>query len=293
MSSQIQAQKAPSLKIPSSTKTCQLSIINTTCDLVVPTNYLLTPTIDNYEWMNLPTYSFHIKHESSGKEVLFDLGCRKDWENSVPHIAEMISKRVNGLKIARDVVDTLADGNVKVENLSAFILSHWHYDHNGDVSRLPRSTDLIVGPGFKDKFCPGYPAKEDSPFWDADFEGRNVVEPRFSDDFKIGKFQAHDYFGDGSLYVLNVPGHTTGHISALVRTTPDTFVFLGGDVCHFGGVMRPTPYIPLPDEIPEETPLEKRIARPCPCTAFLSCHPKGEVDGRTVSQLHRISETHC
>ena len=44
-----------------------------------------------------------------------------------------------------------------------------------------------------------------------------------------------NYFGDGSLYVLNVPGHAIGHVSALVRTTPDTAVFMGGDVCHFTG----------------------------------------------------------
>lgn len=108
-----------------------------------------------------------------------------------------------------------------------------HFDHCGNISRLPQSVDLIVGPGFKDAFLPGYPTKEESPFWEADFKGRNVIEAPFNT--KIGKFQAWDYFGDGSLYVLNVPGHATGHVSALVRTTPDTAVFMGGDVCHFTG----------------------------------------------------------
>ena len=99
------------------------------------------------------------------------------------------------------------------------------------------------------------------------------MEVPFSDKRKIGRFQAYDYFGDGSFSILNVPGHAIGHISALVRTSQDTFVFLGGDVCHFGGSMRPTQYVPLPDEIPKETPLDRRIPRPCPCAAFTICHP--------------------
>lgn len=82
---------------------------------------------------------------------------------------------------------------------------------------------------------PGYPTKEGSPFWEADFIGRNVIEAPFNT--KIGQFDAWDYFGDGSVYVLNVPGHAVGHVSALVRTTPDTAVFLGGDVCHFTGTL--------------------------------------------------------
>lgn len=91
-----------------------------------------------------------------------------------------------------------------------------------------------MGPGFTAAFLPGFP-QSTSVFYEEDFKDRNVVEPPFSDEFMIGKYQAHDYFGDGSVYILNVPGHTTGHISALVRTTPDTAIFMGGDVCHFTG----------------------------------------------------------
>lgn len=56
----------------------------------------------------------------------------------------------------------------------------------------------------------------------------------------IGGFQAIDYFGDGSLYILNVPGHLAGHIAALARVTPTTFVLCAGDTCHHPGQLRPT-----------------------------------------------------
>lgn len=88
----------------------------------------------------------------------------------------------------------------------------------------------------------------------SDYEGRRVREIDFSEDgkgFKIGRFNALDYFGDGSFYLLDAPGHSIGHICGLVRTTvsPPTFVFMAGDASHHAGEFRPTEHLPLPKEI--------------------------------------------
>jgi hypothetical protein len=47
------------------------------------------------------------------------------------------------------------------------------------------------------------------------FSGRLVEEVQFDDSFKIGPFRAHDFFSDGSLYLLDVPGviYTSHQIS--------------------------------------------------------------------------------
>lgn len=50
---------------------------------------------------------------------------------------------------------------------------------------------------------------------------------------QLGPFPAAvDYFGDGSLYIIDTPGHITGHVNLLARTGPKKWVFLGGDCCH-------------------------------------------------------------
>jgi len=49
-----------------------------------------------------------------------------------------------------------------------------------------------------------------------------------------------DYFDDGSLYLLSVPGHLSGHIVALARVASNSFLLLGGDSCHHVGQLRPT-----------------------------------------------------
>lgn len=82
--------------------------------------------------------------------------------------------------------------------------------------------------------------------------GREVHEITFQEPqnaIQIGQFPAFDLFGDGSFYLLDTPGHAIGHLAGLARSTPDTFVMMGGDLCHHGGAIRPSKYISLPNEI--------------------------------------------
>lgn len=49
------------------------------------------------------------------------------------------------------------------------VLSHWHWDHIGDPSTFPPTTDLIVGAGFKEAMLPGAPANPESPIRESDY----------------------------------------------------------------------------------------------------------------------------
>lgn len=199
-----------------------------------------------------------------------------------------IRSSVPGIQIDKGIRQILQEGGTDPDKIDSVVISHWHWDHTGDLSLFPKHTDMVVGPGFKEAFMPGFPKRQDSPFHDKEFEGRVVREINFDDSFKIGKLQAHDFFGDGSFYILHVPGHAVGHINGLVRTTPDTFILLGGDSCHFGGSIRPTQYLPMPETIPDETPLDSRFQRPCPCSLFTACHPD-PANARTTPFYHPSS----
>ena len=113
------------LNIPSSSSVSQLSIINTTCDIVVPTDSAVEPLLPGCKWLNLPTYSFYIKNENLGRKVIFDLGMRKDWQNAVPRIQDAVSNQVNGLNIQKDVHEILIEGKVDLNKIEALVMSHW------------------------------------------------------------------------------------------------------------------------------------------------------------------------
>ncbi|KAK8101108.1 uncharacterized protein PG998_007484 [Apiospora kogelbergensis] len=46
-----------------------------------------------------------------------------------------------------------------------------------------------------------------------------------------------DLYGDGSVYVVDSPGHIYGHVNLLVHTGEDKYVYLGGDCCHDPRIM--------------------------------------------------------
>lgn len=123
------------------------------------------------------------------------------------------------------------------------------------MSIFPTSTELVVGPGFSEKWSPGFPAKPDAPVREEDLAGRRVREISFGrGEPRAGPFPAHDFFGDGSFYLLDAPGHCLAHIVGLARTStsPDTFIMMGGDLVHHGAELRPSPHTPIPDSLPQE-----------------------------------------
>ncbi|KAI4102745.1 MAG: hypothetical protein LQ339_004484 [Xanthoria mediterranea] len=284
----IQPKGLPSLNLPKSESTVDVSIINTTTDVVVPASAFVQPVAKGHETMNMPTFAFLIKHKQLGKNIMFDLGCRKDWWNFAPAAYNSIKNGIPGLNISKNINEILEDGKEDVGTIDGIVWSHWHWDHTGDPSLFPKSAELIVGPGFSDAFLPGYPSKKDSPMLETDFAGRKVREIKFDKDDRIGQYPSYDFFGDGSFYILDVPGHAIGHISGLARTTSDTFVFMGGDVCHFGGSYRPTEYAPLPATIPPGVTLDERFSSPCPCSVFTACHR--DPDNARTSPFYQVTQ---
>lgn len=93
---------------------------------------------------------------------------------------------------------------------------------------------------------------------------------------KIGAFRAIDFFGDGSFFLLDAPGHSIGHLAALARTTtnPDTFIFMGADLCHHGAEIRPSSHLPIPAQV--------RL----PCIGSVRSHPSVCHDGALFNDLN-------
>jgi hypothetical protein len=110
-------------------------------------------------------------------------------------------------------------------------------------------------------------------------------EVTFDGSLKFYGLDALDFFGDGSFYLIDLPGHTIGHIGGLVRTTsnPDTFAILSGDLYHNSGELRPSPFKSLPRQItfnPEHKPDHWKRST-CPCSAFEGLQTKR---GRTANE---------
>nr|AMB48857.1 metallo-beta-lactamase [Fusarium camptoceras] len=273
----------PDLNIPHSQATVKVSIIDTTSYMSnFPMSSFLDPLVAGHEEMKGCDFSFIVEHPKSGNKydtLLFDLGVRKDWENLPAPFVQGVKEGGCKINVQKDVATILKDNGKDLAEVGGIIWSHWHFDHVGDPQTFPSTTDIIVGPGFKKAHVPAWPTVPDSHIDEKAWQGRTLREISFEvegGNLKIGQFDALDFYGDGSLYLLNTPGHTIGHLSALARTTadPPTFILMGGDIAHQGGEFRPTPYMPLPTDI-SPNPFSRMLARPamtCPGEIFVEIH---------------------
>jgi N-acyl homoserine lactone hydrolase len=121
------------------------------------------------------------------------------------------------------IVDLLARLNVMPGQVKYVGISHYHGDHTGQAGTLPQAT-LLIGKGDWDVITdPKTAAATSAPLanW---IGGGGKVEPQAGD---------KDVFGDGSVIMLNMPGHTPGHHSLLVRLKETGPVLITGDLAHF------------------------------------------------------------
>ncbi|KAH6964659.1 beta-lactamase-like protein [Fusarium avenaceum] len=267
------ARTANHLKLPHSNSTVRVHAIDTTTRMVCDARAFVQPAIAGHDKLNFKTMCFLIEHDDPvfGKEyVLFDCGSRKDFWNGSPQTQRMIGGHVPAVDVEFGVDEILTKGGFELQRLKAIVWSHWHWDHIGDGSKFPDSTDIVVGPGFTQNFIPGWPEDPESFVLASDLAGHYIHEPHFN--LEVAGYSAFDYFGDGSFYLLDVPGHALGHICGFARTTPTSFVFMGGDCCHYAGMFRPSELVPLPHEIVSDA-LDSWYPKPCPCSLFTQHHP--------------------
>ncbi|TQV90036.1 Beta-lactamase-like protein [Cordyceps javanica] len=269
--SEILPKAAPPVALPASASTVIVRAIDAETSIVGSSNVFLQPAITGHDYLNLSTMCFLIEHRTdSGTEyVLFDCGTRKDFWDITPAVHRSIAAWLPGVEVRRSVDEILTDQGFNLSDLKAMIWSHWHFDHIGDGAKYPPKTDIVVGPGFIDAFVPGWPENPDGVLPTSSLKGHRIHELDFP--MEVAGFPAHDYFGDGSFYLLDVPGHAVGHICGLARTTADTFIFMGGDCSHYPGMLRPTQYIPMPETIPSGH-LDPYYPSACPCSLFTALH---------------------
>jgi N-acyl homoserine lactone hydrolase len=123
--------------------------------------------------------------------------------------------------LSRTIKDQLAELKVSPELISIVGISHYHFDHTGQAAAFPQAK-LLLGKGDVEVLRkPGNDSAKPLEHW---LSGGGALEEVMGD---------KDVFGDGSVVMLDLPGHTPGHHGLLVKLTKTGNVLLSGDVAHF------------------------------------------------------------
>lgn len=120
------------------------------------------------------------------------------------------------------LVDLVAQLKVTPAQVKFVGISHYHGDHMGQARQFPQST-LLIGKGDWDIVAD--PKSTNPPPSLANWiSGGGKADPVTGD---------RDVFGDSTVIMLNMPGHTPGHHSLLVRLRETGNVLISGDLTHF------------------------------------------------------------
>lgn len=174
---------------------------------------------DTYAWPDLKlqlVYSCYLVRHGD-RYLVWDTGQPADGSPQAPKVS---------------LVDQLRAGGVDPSKITFVGVSHYHGDHTGQLASLPGAT-LLLGRGDWDAVRPdtppeGVPAK--------DYAARRKPYAHWISGG--GKVQVlsqpqHDVFGDGSVVMVSLPGHTPGHHGLLVKLAGKGNVLLTGDTTHF------------------------------------------------------------
>jgi len=182
----------------------------------------------------MPCLAFVMQHSVTKEYFLFDLSTRKDMDNLTPGLKAMLFPNPP-CTVPQDVVQSLAKGGLKPEDIKHICISHLHFDHTGDPTFYKNATFLLGGEA-KSLISPGYPEDPKSPYDSRIYpmdrtRFLSLDEPGW---VPLGPFpHALDYFGDGSLYIVDAPGHLPGHVNVLVRASADGgWLYFAGDSAH-------------------------------------------------------------
>jgi len=178
-----------------------------------PESYGLTKADVAESDMSVPV--FLIVH--SRGSVLWDTGLGDDLINRPG------TETGFGRVVTASVKDQLAAIGYTPDRITFLALSHTHFDHVGNSKDYLGSTLLMQRPEWQSVFADNLPRP---PLEFARFSGLKTSKTVLLDG-------DHDVFGDGTVVIKSMPGHTPGHQSLFVNLPRTGPVVLAGDLYHY------------------------------------------------------------
>ncbi|KIV92635.1 hypothetical protein PV10_03908 [Exophiala mesophila] len=192
------------------------------------------------------SYRFLIQHEATKTTLWFDFGVSSEPSIYPPHIQSAQQKIYNLIPGKNTPADDAKSVGVDPTDVKYIVASHAHWDHIFPGGKYHPNATILCGRGTLDWASSMWPQVKDSTFdahvWDPKLRDLPVEELKSPQEApeeyqQVGPFKnCRDFFGDGSFWIVDAPGHCPGNLAGLARVKDKTgktkWVFFGGDCFH-------------------------------------------------------------
>ena len=148
------------------------------------------------------------------------------WDTGFPAALKGNSQTQWGftVSLSKTIPEQLAELNLGAADVDFVAVSHYHDDHIGQAQDFP-DAELLIGAGDAEAITSGRMDATRAQFAPFLGEGATGKVRRIPGD--------HDVFGDSSVTIVGMPGHTPGHKALVVRLPESGPIMLTGDLYHF------------------------------------------------------------
>ena len=183
---------------------------------------LLTP---KSKWTWVPVPCFLVEHPTAGP-FLIDTGLPPGLGRRAAMVYDI------RMEDGWAVTDRLVGLGLDPLGIELVVLTHMHQDHVGAVAQLPRATFVVDGREWEAATSSGFLHGYRRQLYDHDYDWRALDFGAANVDSFASFGHAIDLFDDGSVRLLSTPGHTKGHMSALLRLNSGRELLLTGDAAY-------------------------------------------------------------
>ncbi|WP_421992531.1 N-acyl homoserine lactonase family protein [Qipengyuania sp.] len=148
------------------------------------------------------------------------------WDAGLPAALKGTSETqwVFTLSVEKTIAEQLAEIEVAASDITYVGVSHYHDDHVGQAAEFP-DAELLIGRGDAEAVASGRMEATRAQLAPWLAEGAEGKVTRIAGD--------HDVFGDGSVRMVAMHGHTPGHKALVVELPQSGTYMLTGDLYHF------------------------------------------------------------
>jgi glyoxylase-like metal-dependent hydrolase (beta-lactamase superfamily II) len=187
-----------------------------------------TVMVNNLELFSQDTtYKGQTKEFSDAFYVISHPDGNLMWDAGLPEgligLAEPFTDPSGAFTVSRrdSVVSQLKSIGMEIDDIKYIALSHTHFDHSGHANRFKNSTWLVQEVE--------YDSITSATSQVANADNYNAIKELTKTKKLNGDF---DVFGDGSVIIKSMPGHTPGHQVLYVDLAENGPIMLTGDLYH-------------------------------------------------------------
>lgn len=191
-------------------------------------------------YVQVPIVAFLVEHPTAGP-ILIDTGLHASTiTNPRQNLGWFGALMARGMTMDADqtVVNQCRALGIEPSEIHLVVMTHMHFDHASALADFSAATILVSAPEWKSATGPGaairgYVRAQLDPhlsYRTIDFTGPGTS--------RRGPFDLTlDLFGDGSITLVSTPGHSTGHMSIILRLS-DREALIAGDAIYTLATLR-------------------------------------------------------